>query len=104
MRFILKEIWHLFLTVSTLFLIFASVVFVAFQNYSRYGKSFFYDLVNGYFFSVLMVIISGTLIISILWSKNKLSHERAGSWFRIVIYALAFLIFLGYTVSNYLIA
>ncbi|MBQ8251645.1 MAG: hypothetical protein IJY92_07050 [Alphaproteobacteria bacterium] len=51
-----------------------------------------------------MVIISGTLIISILWSKNKLSHERAGSWFRIVIYALAFLIFLGYTVSNYLIA
>ena len=103
MRILIREIGRFFVTCVCLFFLFTSVVFVALQLYHQEGKELFYDLVNGYFLSVLSVVVFGSVIVYFLNLKGKVSNYRAGAWLRTSLYTLVYLIGLGFLVSQYVI-
>ena len=103
MRFFLKEMVRFLITWVCLFFLFTSVVFVALQQYATGGKEVLYDLVNGYFLSVLVIIVFGSVGVYFLNLKGKVSNYRAGAWLRTSLYTLVYLIGLGFLVSQYVI-
>ena len=103
MRFLFKEIVRFLITWVCLFFVFSAVVFVALQGYNEGGKELFHDIINGYFLSVMIIIVVGSVIVYFLNVKGKVSNYRAGAFLRTTLYALGYLIALGFLLSNYMI-
>ncbi len=103
MRFFVRELVRFLIAWVCLFFVFTSVVFVGLQSYSKGGKELFYDIINGYFLSVMTIVVVGFVIVYFLNLKGKVSDFRAGAWSRTFLYSLVYLIALGFLLSNYMI-